>query len=58
MAELRVFYSNNPNPKFLAEAARILNQGGLVIFPTDTVYGLGCLSNNEKGFPDLQKLKP
>jgi tRNA threonylcarbamoyl adenosine modification protein (Sua5/YciO/YrdC/YwlC family) len=57
MAELRVFYSNNPNPKFLAEAARILNQGGLVIFPTDTVYGLGCLSNNEKGLARFAKIK-
>ena len=47
MAELRTLYSSNPNPKVLEEAARILNQGGLIIFPTDTVYGLGCLSNNE-----------
>jgi len=31
-----------PNPEVLAEAARILAQGGLVAFPTETVYGLGA----------------
>jgi tRNA threonylcarbamoyl adenosine modification protein (Sua5/YciO/YrdC/YwlC family) len=57
MAELRTLYSSNPNPKVLEEAARILNQGGLIIFPTDTVYGLGCLSNNEEGLSRFAKIK-
>ena len=57
MAELRTLYSSNPNPKVLEEAARILNQGGLIIFPTDTVYGLGCLSNNEEGLSRFVKIK-
>ena len=29
-----------PEPEKIAEAARIIRQGGLVIFPTETVYGL------------------
>lgn len=57
MAKLRTLHSNNPNPKFLEEAARILNQGKLIIFPTDTVYGIGCLSNNEKGLARYEKVK-
>jgi len=57
MAELRTLYSNNPNPKHIEEAARILNQGGLIIFPTDTVYGLGCLSNNKKGLSRFAKIR-
>lgn len=57
MAKLRTLHSNNPNPKFLEEAARILNQGKLIIFPTDTVYGIGCLSNNEKGLARFEKVK-
>ena len=32
----------NPDPAVLAEAARIIRQGGLVAFPTETVYGLGA----------------
>jgi L-threonylcarbamoyladenylate synthase len=31
-----------PTPEALAEAARVLAQGGLVAFPTETVYGLGA----------------
>lgn len=57
MAILRTLHSNNPNPKFLEEAAHILNQGKLIIFPTDTVYGIGCLSNNEKGLARFEKVK-
>tara|TARA_B110000027_G_scaffold27296_1_gene29844 strand:- start:1278 stop:1895 length:618 start_codon:yes stop_codon:yes gene_type:complete len=57
VAKLRTLHSNNPNPKFLEEAARILNQGKLIIFPTDTVYGIGCLSNNEKGLARYEKVK-
>ena len=57
MAKLRTLHSNNPNPKFLEEAAHILNQGKLIIFPTDTVYGIGCLSNNETGLARFEKVK-
>ena len=32
----------NPNPYVLSKAARIINAGGLVAFPTETVYGLGA----------------
>ncbi|MDE1852812.1 MAG: threonylcarbamoyl-AMP synthase [Thaumarchaeota archaeon] len=32
----------------IAKAARIVKEGGLVVFPTDTVYGLGCDPFNEK----------
>ena len=57
MAELRTLYSNNPNPKHIEEAARILNQGGLIIFPTDTVYGLGCDITNIKALEKIAKMK-
>ena len=46
MAELLKFYQSKPNLKFLKKAADTLEQGGLIIYPTDTVYALGCLSNN------------
>ena len=34
------------NPDTIAEAARILRAGGLVAFPTETVYGLGADATN------------
>ena len=57
MAELLKFYASKPNLKFLKKAAETLEQGGLIIYPTDTVYALGCLSNNLKGLHRLASIK-
>ena len=35
-------YSQNPNPKAIQQVTDCLRDGGIVIFPTDTIYGLGC----------------
>ena len=55
--KLRTFYSNTPNRKYLDEAADILNNGGMIIFPTDTVYALGCLSTQSESLSRLAKIK-
>ena len=57
MAAYISFYSKTPNPKHLHEAAEVLHGGGIVIFPTDTVYGLGCLSSSVKGLERFAKIK-
>ncbi|MBI1992647.1 MAG: threonylcarbamoyl-AMP synthase [Candidatus Omnitrophica bacterium] len=41
----------------LAEASRILRQGGLVAFPTETVYGLGADATNPKAIERLNQVK-
>ena len=41
----------------LLEAAAVLLQGGLVIYPTETVYGLGCLASNQAAVSRLLKVK-
>ena len=35
-------YDQNPNPRDLLKVVEILRDGGVVIFPTDTIYGIGC----------------
>ena len=35
-------YPDNPQPKEIERAAELLRQGGIVIYPTDTVYAIGC----------------
>ena len=50
-------YSETPNPKDLLRVTKILNKGGVIIFPTDTVYGLGCLSNNLSALDRFAKIK-
>jgi len=46
-----------PEPEKISEAARIIRQGGLVIFPTETVYGIAADSNNPKAMERLRKVK-
>jgi tRNA threonylcarbamoyl adenosine modification protein (Sua5/YciO/YrdC/YwlC family) len=35
-------YPQNPNPKAIQQVVNCLREGGIVIFPTDTIYGMGC----------------
>ena len=57
MAERLKFYESKPNLKFLKKAADTLDRGGLIIYPTDTVYALGCLSNNINSLQRLANIK-
>tara|TARA_B100001167_G_scaffold54752_1_gene31915 strand:- start:59 stop:658 length:600 start_codon:yes stop_codon:yes gene_type:complete len=41
----------------IQKAVKIINKGGIVIFPTDTVYGIGCDPYNQKGVLSLYKIK-
>lgn len=47
----------NPNPRIIQQAVDILNQGGLAIYPTDTVYALGCLSHHVGALERLAAFK-
>jgi tRNA threonylcarbamoyl adenosine modification protein (Sua5/YciO/YrdC/YwlC family) len=50
-------YPENPNPKAIAQAVEVLSKGGLLIYPTDTVYGLGCDINHAKAVELVCRLK-
>ena len=45
------------NERVIEKAVDILNSGGLIIYPTDTVYALGCASQNAKALEKLAKIK-
>ena len=57
MAELIKIYEENPNPKAVRKVVDVLREGGLVIYPTDTVYGLGCDLTNSKALQRLARIK-
>ncbi|MGA9238027.1 L-threonylcarbamoyladenylate synthase [Robiginitalea sp.] len=57
MAERIRIYEENPNPKAIDRVVSVLRKGGLVIYPTDTVYGLGCDITNSKALERLARLK-
>lgn len=57
MAVFMKLYEENPNPKQIKKAVDILKQGGLIIYPTDTVYGLGCDITNIKALEKIARIK-
>ncbi len=57
MAQLIKIYPENPNEKEIDKVVKVLKEGGLVIYPTDTVYGLGCDITNSKALEKIAKLK-
>jgi tRNA threonylcarbamoyl adenosine modification protein (Sua5/YciO/YrdC/YwlC family) len=50
-------YPDNPSEKELLKVVDILRGGGVIIYPTDTVYGMGCDINNKKAVERIAKIK-
>lgn len=57
MAQLIKIYEENPNPREIAKVVKTLREGGLIIYPTDTVYGLGCDITNTKALEKIARIK-
>ncbi len=57
MSQFIKIYPENPNPAAIAKVVKILKDGGLIIYPTDTVYGLGCDITNTKALERIAKIK-
>jgi tRNA threonylcarbamoyl adenosine modification protein (Sua5/YciO/YrdC/YwlC family) len=50
-------YPENPNPKAIEQVVQVLKRGGLIIYPTDTVYGLGCDITNHKAIEAIARIR-
>lgn len=48
---------SNIDQRLIHQAVETLRKGGIIIFPTDTVYSMGCDLYSKKGLNDLAKLK-
>lgn len=57
MSKLVKIYSQNPNQKEIDKVVEVLKNGGLIIYPTDTVYGLGCDITNKRALEKVARLK-
>lgn len=57
MAEFLKIYEDKPSEAAIKKVVDVLKNGGLVIYPTDTVYGLGCDITNSRALERLAKLK-
>jgi tRNA threonylcarbamoyl adenosine modification protein (Sua5/YciO/YrdC/YwlC family) len=54
---LLCLHPENPQPRLLNQIADILKKGGIIIYPTDTIYGLGCDINNHKAIERICQIK-
>jgi len=50
-------YPENPNLREIQKVVEVLRNGGIVIYPTDTVYGIGCDINNAKAVDRVARFK-
>lgn len=57
MARYIRLYEDNPNPKDIKQVVDVLRRGGLVIYPSDTVYALGCDITNNRALERVAQLK-
>ncbi len=48
---------NNPDRKIISLAAKIIKSGGIVIYPTDTIYGIGASALNENAVKKIYEIK-
>ena len=47
----------NPQKRLISKVVQVLDQGGLIIYPTDTFYGIGCDLFNKKSIKQIYQLK-
>lgn len=50
-------YPENPNPKEIDRVVKVLQDGGLIVYPTDTVYAIGCDALNVRAVERICRLK-
>ena len=57
MAAFIKIYEENPNPEEIKKVVSILKKGGLIIYPSDSVYALGCDITNYKALEKVARIK-
>lgn len=57
MAEFIKIYEENPNPREIMRVVDILRNGGVIIYPSDTVYALGCDITNNRAMERVAQLR-
>ena len=50
-------YANNPNARILQDIAQVIRDGGVVIYPTDSVYAIGCDALNQRAVEKIYQYR-
>ncbi len=57
MAQFFSVHPDNPQPRLIREAVRILRAGGIMAYPTDSCYALGCMIGNKEGMERIRAIR-
>lgn len=50
-------HPDNPQPRLIREAVKLLKGGGVMVYPTDSCYALGCMIGNKEGMERIRALR-
>ncbi len=57
MSQYFVIHPENPQPRFINQAVALIRSGGVVIYPTDSGYALGCLLGNKQALERICRIR-
>src|SRR5512147_1473497 len=57
MAKIVAINPSNPQSRLIAQAVEVLQHGGVICYPTDTMYGIGCDIFNQKAVKRVYQIK-
>jgi tRNA threonylcarbamoyl adenosine modification protein (Sua5/YciO/YrdC/YwlC family) len=57
MARVFEVHPDNPQPRYLVEAVKLLRQGGVMVYPTDSCYAIGCMIGNKDGMAAIRLIR-
>ncbi|OED42378.1 threonylcarbamoyl-AMP synthase [Chromatiales bacterium (ex Bugula neritina AB1)] len=57
MSQYFEIHPDNPQSRLVAQTARLLKDGGVIVYPTDSCYAIGCLLDNKQGVERIYRLR-
>lgn len=57
MTQNLTVHPQNPQPRLISRAVEILRRGGVIVYPTDSCYALGCLPDNKPALDRISRLR-
>ena len=57
MSDILQIHPDNPQPRLIAKAANIVTSGGLIVYPTDSCYALGCSLGNKEALDRIRQIR-
>lgn len=57
MGQLLEIHPENPQPRRISEAVGVLSKGGVIVYPTDSIYAIGCRAGDKDAIGRIRRLR-